>query len=72
MNLKKKYPTTKIPNFKRLIPLGKVVVSDEKIIQFSGDDFCLEDNVELVVSSKVLEIFKRHKMDYCEITPLVH
>lgn len=67
---KEMYPNRTIPNFKRLIPLGKVIVSDEKIVQFSDDDFCLEDNVELVVSYKALEILKRHKMEYCEITPL--
>lgn len=64
------YPNKCIPNFKRLISLEKVVVCDEKIIQSSGDDFCLEDNVELVVSYKALEMLKRHKIEYCEITPL--
>jgi len=52
------YPNRHIPNFKRLIPLGKVVVCDEKITQSSGDDFCLEDDVELVVSYSTLEILK--------------
>lgn len=67
---KEMYPNRDIPNFKRLIPVGEVIVCDEKIIQSSGDDFCLEDNVELVVSYNALEILKRHKMEYCEICPL--
>lgn len=67
---KEMYPNRDIPNFKRLIPVGEVIVCDEKIIQSSGDDFCLEDNVELVVSYNALEILKRHKIENCEIYPL--
>jgi len=59
-----------IPNFKRLIPLGKVVVCDEKIIQSSRDDFCLEDDVELVVSYSALEMLKKYKINNCEISAL--
>ncbi len=64
------YPNRYIPNFKRLVPIGEVIIRDEKIIQSSGDDFCLEDNVELVVSYNALEILKRHKIENCEISPL--
>lgn len=64
------YPNRHIPNFKRLIPLGKVVVCDDKIIQSSEEDFCLEDDVELVVSYNALEILKKYKIENCEICTL--
>ncbi|MBW9154748.1 hypothetical protein [Clostridium estertheticum] len=67
---KEMFPNRYIPNFKRLIPLGKVVVRDEKIFQSSEDDFCLEDDVELVVSYNALEILKKSNIDNCEICDL--
>ena len=65
------YPNRYIPNFKRLIPLGAVSIFNDKIIENSGDDFCIEDKVNLVISDSALKILKKHKIDNCDITILI-
>jgi len=64
------YPHKILPQFKRLLPLGNIEVIDEKYSNWSGHDFCVSQKSYLVVTKKTLDILMRHKMDYCEITPI--
>lgn len=64
------YPNKNLPNFLRLLPLGKVKLNNQIIIEWSGDDFCLDDDIELVVSKDALLIIKKHMIDNCDIKEL--
>lgn len=64
------YPDRVLPKFLRLLPLGKVTVNDDKVTEWSGEDFCLEDNIELVVSEDALKVIEKHKIDNCDIEEL--
>ncbi|OOM06323.1 hypothetical protein [Clostridium saccharobutylicum] len=65
------YPNRDIPQFKRLIPMGSVVVYDETYTQWSGEDFNLSNKSYLVVSEKVLDILKECNIDNCDIYELI-
>jgi len=64
------YPGTILPKFKRIIPQGTVEVNGNTSLDWSGDDFCLSQKSVLVVSEKALDVIKKHKLDYCDITEL--
>jgi hypothetical protein len=64
-------PKTKLPKFKRMLPLGKVNLEGNKYKNWSGDDFCISQNNKLVVSNKALEVLKKHNLNHADITALV-
>jgi hypothetical protein len=64
------YPDKVLPKFLRLLPLGKVVVDNDKIVEWSGEDFCLEENVDLVVSEYALKVLEKHQMVNCNVEEL--
>lgn len=56
---KELYPNKKLPQFMRLIPEGTVHISENKINNWSGDDFCLSQNNYLVVSESALLVLRK-------------
>ena len=55
----------------RLMPIGTVKVNKDNTYQtWTGEDFCLSDTKCLVVTERALNVLKKHKMNYCEITEL--
>lgn len=64
------YPNRTLPNFKRLVVLGKVKVQSDAFYEWSGDDFCLTDDSYLIVTNKALEVLKMHQLNYCDIKKL--
>jgi hypothetical protein len=64
------YPKRILPKFKRILPQGTVVVSENKIEQWSGDDFCLSQHSTLVVSERALNILRSKNIDHCDIREL--
>ncbi|MGF6949955.1 hypothetical protein QF028_002460 [Neobacillus sp. B4I6] len=67
---KELYPNEILPNFKRLIPIGKVFVENHKYSGWSQEDFCLSQNLELVVSTNAFEVTNNHKLNYCDVFEL--
>jgi hypothetical protein len=61
------YPNKELPIFIRLLPLGKVVVDGNKVTEWTGDDFCLEDDIDLVVSENALKVLEKHRIVNCDI-----
>ena len=64
------YPNKPLPNFKRLIPRGKVFVGNGKYTGWSQEDFCLSQNLELVVSTNAFEIINKHPLNHCDVIKL--
>lgn len=64
------YPNRYIPKFKRLIPIGRIVVDDAEYTEWSGEDFNLSNKSYLVVSEKVLNILKTCNIENCDIYEL--
>jgi hypothetical protein len=64
---KELYPMITLPEFKRIIPQGTVVVNSEVFHNWSGDDFCISNNFILIVSERALNILKKHKLVYCDV-----
>lgn len=64
------YPYEVLPEFVRLIPKGAISFKDKSIDNWSGDDFCFEKKVDLVVSERALNVLKKHQMDNCDIEEL--
>ncbi len=67
------YPNADQPPFgMQLIPLGKVIINEENTHyeKWSEHDFCFSNTSCLVVTERALNILKKHKMNYCEITEL--
>lgn len=65
------YPDRDIPQFKRLIPKGSVVVEGETYSTWSGEDFNFSDKSYLVVSQRALNILKEFNMDNCDLYKLI-
>ncbi|AMA72257.1 hypothetical protein P4S93_17595 [Aneurinibacillus thermoaerophilus] len=63
-------PDTELPEFKQLIPLGKVTTEDNTYHFWSGEDFCLSENNSLVVTQNALSILQSHTLNQCSITVL--
>ncbi|HEX8251144.1 MAG TPA: hypothetical protein VF599_23420 [Pyrinomonadaceae bacterium] len=60
-----------LPAFVRLEPQGKASFDVEyKILDWSGDDFCLGDKADLIVTEKALGILKEGSLDQCDIISL--
>lgn len=64
------YPGRTLPKFRRIIPQGTVEVNEHVFKNWSGDDFCLSQGSILIVTEKALDVLKKHKLDYCDITDL--
>ncbi|MBP2656328.1 MAG: hypothetical protein H6Q73_3897 [Firmicutes bacterium] len=64
------YPGRTLPKFRHIIPQGTVEVNGDNFKNWSGDDFCLSQRSILVVSEKVLAVFKKHQFDHCYIAEL--
>ncbi|MEH7084418.1 hypothetical protein V7139_17015 [Neobacillus drentensis] len=67
---KELYPNETLPNFKRLIPLGKVFVEENNYLDWLQEDFCLSQNLYLVVSTTAFEVLKKHQLNYCDVFEL--
>lgn len=67
---KELYPDVQLPNFKRIIPYGRVKIINDSYKEWSGHDFCLSDKSCLVVTDKVLNILKSNKINHCDIYSL--
>jgi hypothetical protein len=67
---KELYPNKPLPNFKQLIPKGKVFVKNGKFTGWSQEDFCLSQNLELVVSTNAFKVINKHKLNHCEVIEL--
>ena len=64
------YPNRDIPQFKRLIPKGSVVVEGEIYSTWTGEDFSFSDKSYLVVSERALNILKEFNVDNCDLYKL--
>ncbi|MBD0384691.1 hypothetical protein [Paenibacillus sedimenti] len=64
------YPNRTLPNFKRLVVLGKVRVQSDAFYEWSGDDFCLTDESYLVVTNNAFDILKVRQLNYCDTKKL--
>lgn len=64
------YPNEEFPLFYRLIPQGTIKVKDEKYSDWDNMDFCVTENMYLVVSEKVMNIFKDFQLDNADITEI--
>ena len=68
--LKELYPDESLPNFKRLIPLGEVFVQENSYRDWSQDDFCLSQNLSLVISATAFTVLINHQLNNCEVIEL--
>jgi hypothetical protein len=68
---KELYPNKQLPRFVRIILLGKFEVTGEKVNDWSGHDFCIEDEVDLVVTERALNVIKKHQIRNCDIEEMV-
>lgn len=64
------FPNVELPAFKRLTPMGSVVVEGLNFKDWSKYDFCLSETSRLVVTQEALAVLKRHKLDFYDITVL--
>ena len=64
------YPDRDLPQFKRLIPKGSVVVDGETYTTWTGEDINFSDKSYLVVSEMVLNILKQFNVDNCDLYKL--
>ena len=64
------YPDRDIPQFKRLIPKGSVVVEGETYATWSGEDINFSDKSYLVVSERALNRLKQFNLDNCDLYKL--
>ncbi|MBK9529896.1 MAG: hypothetical protein IPO41_16640 [Acidobacteria bacterium] len=61
-----------LPEFVSLRPSGQAIIGPElTVLDWSGDDFCLGERGELVISTKCLRILNLGQLKNCEIIPLV-
>jgi hypothetical protein len=65
------YPNRDIPQFKRLIPKGNVVVKGGSYVTWTGEDFNFSDKSYLVVSERALNILKEFNVDNCDLYKLI-
>ncbi|MPQ44436.1 hypothetical protein [Clostridium tarantellae] len=64
------YPNIEMPQFKRLIPKGSVIINDKTYTKWTGEDFSLSDKSYLVVSERVLNIINEFNIDNCDLNKL--
>jgi hypothetical protein len=63
---------TKLPQFRRLMPQGKVkLTGNNRIKSWSGHDMCLNEQADLIVTERCLNILRRHGIDNCEVEYLL-
>lgn len=61
-----------LPSFVRLLPQGKVELIDKiTVSNWSGEDLCLSQNNNLIVTEVSLNLFRRHTLQYCNIRHLI-
>jgi hypothetical protein len=65
------YPDKTLPDFQRLVPIGKIFVDGNKFSKWSGHDFCITQKSYLVVSEKALQVLRLKQIDNCDITELI-
>ncbi|WP_152559263.1 hypothetical protein [Tumebacillus flagellatus] len=63
-------PNVTLPSFKRMIPLGSIVLEGDTFEDWSGHDFSMNERCRLVVSEKALEVLQPYIKNYCVIIPL--
>ncbi len=64
------YPNRELPQFKRLIPKGSLVIEDETYTKWTGEDFNLSDKFYLVVSERALNIINKFNVTNCDLYKL--
>jgi hypothetical protein len=64
------YPNKLLPKFKRLIPKGKVFINNDTYNNWSQEDFCLSQNLELVVSPQAFKVINSHILKHCNVFKL--
>lgn len=64
------YPNRELPTFKRLIPLGNIIIEGAQFSGWSGEDICITPKKYLVVSEKAFEVFNAYNLKHCEVTIL--
>jgi hypothetical protein len=64
------HPDKQLPDFVRLLPLGKICITERKYDSWSNHDFCLSQRGELVVTRRVLDFLKKYSISYCDVTEL--
>lgn len=62
------YPNRELPKFKRIIPEGVVEVEKDKVIKWSGNDFCLRNAIDLFLTQKALTVLESYNLNNCDIT----
>jgi len=65
------YPNRTLPEFSRLLIHGSVEIENDKIVNWSGHDFCLWKKVELIVTTRAFEeLNKINGINNCEYVEL--
>ncbi|KEO82792.1 hypothetical protein [Tumebacillus flagellatus] len=63
-------PGVTLPSFKRLLPLGSVVLDGDRYTNWSGHDVSSNEKSELVVTDKVLKVLQPYISNDCIVTAL--
>ena len=63
-------PETVIPNFVRLVPSGSVLTNKGCCHYWSGEDVCLTQIGDLVISLEAYKVIKNYKINYCDVEEL--
>lgn len=62
---------SRLPPFVRLEPQGRVAFDAEyKVLNWTGDDFCLSEKADLIVTEKALAVLKKSNLNQCDIISL--
>jgi hypothetical protein len=64
---------SKLPHFVRLEPQGRVAFDSEyEVLNWTGDDICLGERAELIVTEKALDVLKQSNINQCDIISLTN
>jgi hypothetical protein len=62
---------SKLPHFVRLEPQGRAAFDGEyEVSNWTGDDICLGEKAELIVTEKALDVLKQANINQCDIISL--
>ncbi len=64
-------PVAPLPEFERLLVTGRINLHPNKwFSDWSGDDICLSNAADLVVSERCLQVLQKHNLNYCSVKRL--
>lgn len=69
-SFKELHPNRVLPRFQLLIPVGVIEVEGKYITSWTGHDFCMKSRIDLVISEKAFELFRKYNINNCDITEL--